>query len=138
MSLVKKLSANIQLRLKGKSIEILTVEIPKKWTNFMDGHDKWVEVDMKDDSFTSAMYKGKKGSGLMPHFHKNNEWFTILNPKGKVKLYTEREVKVYEYPETVFIPAGIKHACDWLEDTQIQLIWSPPFKNSKYQANASL
>lgn len=102
-------------------------EVPTEWRCFPNSNDLWKRIDFPEDQNTSGcLYQGYSGSLFPPHKHpKSMEHFTILNEGGKIELITEKEVRVVEFPNSVFIEMNEPHAVRFLSDTKLLVMWHP-------------
>jgi hypothetical protein len=119
------------VKISGKSgvIDVAIPEIPLERTQFLDTTDEWQRVIMPNSTNTSAcMFYAKKNNFFGYHRHlENTEQLVILNKGGKIKVVTENEVKIIEYPNSVFFDKREKHLVYWMEDTDALIIWHPEF-----------
>ena len=132
-----KSELNFYIHLKrGKSSNILSISIPEFLEKFLDTEDKWVNLPNVDNNSknSSCLYKAKKDSVFDAHYHElHDEQILIINPKGKIRVITKKQDKVYKYPESCFFTKGEEHICYFLEDTDIICVWNPPF-DKKWEA----
>ncbi|WP_299116958.1 hypothetical protein [uncultured Winogradskyella sp.] len=125
---------NLKLRMmagmKGFQ-EVEIDEIPKNWTKFPKGEDEWCIINMPESENSSAcLYKAKENSVFDPHYHKKRkEHMTIMNEGGKMRVHIEDYGTFdVEYPNSIVIPEGVVHSCEFEKDTVIMVVWHPKFK----------
>jgi quercetin dioxygenase-like cupin family protein len=130
--LISKARANFEMVRLSSGSKVSNIEIdsiPEKREKFLDTNDEWQIVNLPNSTNSGAcMFYAKKGNYFPPHKHNDaSEQIIILNPKGKIKVVTYNEIKIYEYPQAVFIKKNVPHAVVWMEDTDALIIWNPKF-----------
>jgi quercetin dioxygenase-like cupin family protein len=127
----KGIRASIIFALKSKGYEPKNVDIesiPLEWDNFPDSDDLWVDFKLPEsENASSCLYVLRKKSEFPPHIHKVAEQFCIINPTGKVRVYTPSRIFTVSYPNGVHFDINEPHIVEGLEETKILCIWRPKF-----------
>lgn len=126
--LVKIARAKVLLAILCRGCRMINVsikDIPKKWERFMDTEDSWVSVEFPEsEDIASCIYKAKKGSIFKPHKHNDSvEHLVVL--KGRIRSVTDTDVRIVSFPNAVYFPKKKPHAIEFLEDTEILVMWHP-------------
>jgi len=122
--------AKLTLAMLGSVDEVNINEIPEKWENFLNTEDKWINVYFPNSENTTAcIYIGQKGSLFKPHKHPANvEHFTILNKGGSVRVVTDKYIKEFHFPDSVYFEVNEPHSVEFLAETRILCMWHPKMK----------
>lgn len=133
MKLLKEVKARLKLQMMSGFEDFVDVnipEIPTEWEIFPNSEDEWIKVPMPNSENSSAcLYKAKEGSLFKPHKHETvSEHLVVMNEGGLIKLITEKEIKIIEYPNSCIIPKGQVHAVEFITDTVIMVVWHPMFE----------
>lgn len=133
MKALDKVKANLKLHLMAGIDgfkEVSIPEIPSEWEKFPGSNDEWIKIPMPNsENSSSCLYKAVSKSFFKPHKHDGiKEHFTVMNEGGSLRVITENEIKIINYPDSYVVPAGELHACEFITDTVIMIVWHPMFK----------
>lgn len=130
MGIINEARAKATLALMAKGSTIPAVEIgvvPVNWEHFPGTNDLWCSVTLPESMNTSGcIYRGKAGSVFPPHKHvKRRESIQVMNPGGKIKIVTETNMFLLEYPNSHSFEPGEIHAVKFITQSDLMVLWSP-------------
>lgn len=125
---VARAKLTLMILSRGEKAENVSIPIiPKVWEFFRNTKDEWVSIEFpKEESTVGCLYKGKKGSLFPAHKHYDSvEHFVVTNKGGKVRVVTDTQIREISFPNSGYLPCGKPHAFEFLEDTEIMIMWHP-------------
>ena len=81
-----------------------------------------------NDKFQLIEYHDKKGSVSERHKHLKEDMICYLI-SGKVKETVGNETKIVTAGDCWYVPSGVEHEADTLEDSVLICVFSPPAKD---------